>query len=615
VVHDVIEPWQKVRIAAGLSAALLIFACGAPRSSTETAHDAPGSDDPAGSAAPPAVKPAQPSASTALQPVPLHQQTEAALAGTAALATSRFRVSLPRDANFVDAPLPAPDPDRYRSWAQQARIWVGKGYLQQARFLDGERLIVARSDEETGVRIYQRDSLRILANHDLRIAPLSSARVLPWSTESGAFLLGTAGGLQLYDARSGALVTMLSAQPVSEMRWSPDGNVLVVCTTPAPDQPSQLTFYRKQTAREPHDVLALQELGKMPLLGRVEGWDLSRDNRLLAVSLYPQEQVLVFDLPSGEVLAQLPGPQYAGDISISADGRWLAVGGQGLLLVDLANPVRRAFYSYYNNNIASVRFSPSGDALLTSSFDGRIRIFAYDEAGPTLRLSKTLKHDGQANVYTIDFTQDGNSLLSASGDQTLRLFGGRASLALRLPPGRFRTLADWRANLPSTILATNTAPSPSFQQGHYYPPQLDAAPRATKIRPGTYACRIAAMYKLRDCTVFRTAEGHTLLEFHSDNLLGLRGVLYDDGAVVRYEAWLTEPSPLVACLGCERQPLHGVLRGTGGRYKGLLTFRNYYDPHVPPPLPEADATIEDANDRFELVLNYKGPLRTLDKAN
>jgi hypothetical protein len=574
-----------------------------PSSGAGTADDAPQGRASVGTEAKP-VSPNQPKN----EPRPLQQQAEAALAGAPALGISRLVVSLPQDPSFVAAPLPAPDPDRYRSWTQQARIWVGKGYLEQAGFLDHERLIVTRSDAETGVRVYQRDTRRLLANHDLQLTPLSSATVLPWSAEGSSFLLGSAGGVQLYDARTGALQTLLSAQPASEMRWSPDGNVLVVSTTPAPDQPSQLTFYLKQSAREPHDVAALRELGSLPLFGRVEGWDLSRDNRLLAVSLYPQELVVVFDLQRGEIVTQVPGPNYSGSVSIAPDGRWLAVGGQGLLLVDLANPTRRAFYSYYQNNIASVRFSPSGDALLTSSFDGRIRIFGYDDAGPTLQLLKTLSHDGQANVYSIEFTQDGGSVLSASGDQTLRLFGGHTGAAMRLPPGHFRTLANWRANLPATILASNTAPAPSFQQGHYYPPQLDGAPRATKIRPGSYACRIAAMYKLRDCTVFRTAEGHTLLEFHSDNLLSLRGVLYDDGPVARYEAWLTEPSTIVHCQGCERQPLHGILRGTAGRYTGLLTFRNYYDPLVPPPPPDAKAASEDADDRFELILNYKGPL-------
>ncbi|HEX2878215.1 MAG TPA: hypothetical protein VHO25_01635 [Polyangiaceae bacterium] len=556
--------------------------------------------------------------STATQQPALHTQAEAALAGSAALTVSRFTLQLPRDANFVDAPLPGPDPNRYRSWMQLSRIWVGKSQLQYATFLDDERLILAHSEAETGVRVYQRDSRKLLANHELSFEPFTSPGpvILLWSPSSTWFLLGNENGLQLYDALTGAPVSALNARPVSAMRWSPDGNVLVVCTTPAPDRPSQLTFYRKQGAREPHDVVALQELGKMPLPGRVEGWDLSRDNRLLAVSLYPQEQVLVFDLPSGEVVAQLSGPKYAADLSISADGRWLAVGGQGVLLVDLANPTRRAFYSYYHNNIASVRFSPSGDALLTSSYDGRIRIFSYETETPTLSLIKTLSHDGQANVYSIQFTEDGNGLLSASGDQTLRLFGVRnTSSSARLPPGRFRSLTDWRANLPATVLATGAPSQPSVREGHYHPPQLDAPARPSKVRPGVYECRIAAMYKLRECIVRQTTSGHALLEFHRDNLLALTGVLYDDGPVVRYEAWLTEPSTLVGCAGCEQQPLHGMLRGNGGRYKGLLTFRNYYDPRVPPPSPDSKAIIEDANDRFELVLNYKGPLPELHKAD
>lgn len=533
------------------------------------------------------------------------------MAGSAALGVSRFTLQLPRDASFVDSPLPAADPERYRAWAQLARVWVGKSHLQYATFLDGERLILAHSDAETGVRVYQRDSRKLLANHDLSFKPFTSpgAVILPWSASSTWFLLGNENGLQLYDALSGAPVSALNAHPVNAMRWSPDGNVLVVCTTPAPNQRSQLTFYRKLSAKQPHDVVQLQELGVMPLFGRVEGWDLSRDNRLLAVSLYPQEALMVFDLQSGEVIANIAAQKYASDVSISADGRWLAVGGQGLLLVDLANPARRAFYSYYHNNIASVRFSPSSDALVTSSFDGRIRIFGYDGEGPTLRLVKTLSHDGQANVYTIQFAEDGNSLLSASGDQTLRLFGAKPNAQnTGRTPGRFRTLVDWRAHLPAAQLSTAPLPQLSLKDGHYHPPQLDAPPRPSRIHPGVYACRIATMYKLRECTVSKTPSGHTLLEFHSDNLLCLNGVLYDDGPVVRYEAWLTQPSTIVGCDGCQRQPLHGLLRGAGGRYKGLLTFRNYADPLLPTPLPDANATFEDADDRFALVLNYKGPL-------
>lgn len=116
------------------------------------------------------------------------------------------------------------------------------------------------------------------------------------------------------------------------------------------------------------------------------------------------------------------------------------------------------------------------------------------------------------------------------------------------------------------------------------------------------------MYKLRDCWVRKGPEGHTLLEFAPDNLLGLQGVLYDDGDVVRFEGWLTEPSSVVGCQGCEQQPMHAVFRGSGKSWKGLLKFRNYYDPYSLPEPPEPDVKFEAANDRFPLMLQFREPL-------
>ena len=115
------------------------------------------------------------------------------------------------------------------------------------------------------------------------------------------------------------------------------------------------------------------------------------------------------------------------------------------------------------------------------------------------------------------------------------------------------------------------------------------------------------MYKLRDCSVRKDDKGHTLLKFGPGNLLDLEGVLFDDGAVVRFEGWLLDRSLVGGCDGCEKQPLHAVLRGTGNRYQGLLKFRAYYDPYTPPELPAADEPIEAADDRFPLVLELRAP--------
>ena len=511
---------------------------------------------------------------------------------------------LPSDSKFVHAEFGAANLDRYRAWAQRARIWVGESHLYEAAFVDSEQLIVAASQAEARVRVYDRKSRRLIANHDLNLRPFKGAKVLAWPSGPGSnqrplFLLGSDAGLGLYDVRTGALVRQVSDRPTLSMRWSPDAQVLVVRTGASGSGTPSLEFYRGG-----HD---LERLGEISFSNTVESWDLSRDNRLLALSFY-NEEVAVLDLYTGQELARVPGPHFTGDVSFSPDGRMLAVGGQGLLLVDLVNPARRAFYSYYYNNIDAVRFSPSGDAVATSSFDGRIRIFAYDAQGPSLRLVKTLRHDGQANVYTIEFTSDGNGLLSSSGDQTLRIWGAPAlAQPARAQPPRFRTLDEWRQSVSAEILATRPPPPGSMKDGHYYPPSLDGPARPSSIRPGHYACSVSKEYRLRDCTVELSPSGHTLLEFHEGNLVAMKGVLSDDGPVVRYEAWPNGPF-IGGCTGCERQPLHAVFRGNGGHFKGVLTFRSYYDPQVPPELPARDIGFEDADDRYTLRLEFKAPL-------
>jgi hypothetical protein len=303
-------------------------------------------------------------------------------------------------------------------------------------------------------------------------------------------------------------------------------------------------------------------------------------------------------------------------VALSPDGRYVAVGGAALVLVDLANPARRAHYGYFHNNIDTVRFSPSGDAVVASSYDGRVRIFAIESVplalptpssaepvrvqGLALRLLRELSHAGRANVYEFVFDADGNGLWSGSGDRTLRWFRGRSSAALgNAPASAFRSVEQWRR-------APEAAPWPSANEpqldaGHWVP-DPEAAARPSRLVPGRYACKLTAEYRLRDCWISRDVRGHSWLEFDQANVIGLRGLIYDDGAVVRFAGWLTAQTNLVGCRGCERQPIHGVFRGSNTNLKGVVTFRNYHDPYVEPPLPARDAKVEDAGDRYSAVL-------------
>ncbi len=525
------------------------------------------------------------------------------------------QLHLPQDVQFVQQVLPVPDAARYASFREQARINVGQGYLHHLDLLGGGRALLVASNDEATVRLYDTSSKRLLANIALPgQAQFETGGAVAWPELANdgplRFLAATSNGVVLVSAVGTGQLTLLDNNPAQELAWSPDRQVLVTNVPNINPQSSVLRFFSRRAD-------SLEHLGTLDFDERIDGWDLSRDNRLLAVSHYPSGDLRVIDLHSGDDLIRLPGPRYAGDVALSPDGRYVAVGGAGLLVVDLLNPSRRAYHGHFYNNLDTVRFSPSGDAVVVSAYDGRVRIFVLDPLpmtvpsagaepravhGLQLRLVKELRHSGQANVYALVFDDDGNGLWSASGDQTVRWFRGSAGKPRAGNVAEhFRSLQQWRDEAPEA--APWPPPlEPSMSNGHWVPPDMNEAARPTRLALGKYGCRLTKEYRFRDCWVTRDGRGHTWLEFDKSNLLGLRGRVYDDGQLVRFEGWLTERTNLIGCPGCERQPINGVLRGAGTTFSGVITFRDHYDPFVPPPLPPANVKVEDANDRYLVEL-------------
>ncbi len=531
--------------------------------------------------------------------------------------TPEFQLNLPASKIFVSQLLPPANASRYTKWRETSRLAVNQSHLYLAASLGAGSHFLVTSDDEATVRVYEKDSKKLLGNYSLGQKQFDATPVLPWVPAHGtaignedSFLIGSNQGLRLYDATTGILQKTLSAQWLDTLMWSADGQILMARIRIEGNRGSDLLFLERTGPAE------LSPLGQLKFAERVDAWDLSRDNRLLAVSYYPSNDVEVFDLHKGTTLTKFSGPNYVASLSFSPDGRALAIGGQGLMLVDVVTPEKRAYYSYFANNINTVRFSPSGDAVATSSYDGRIRLFSYALTPASLTLVQTLKHVGTANVYSIEFSPNGHELMSASGDQTVRRFGAQPQSEMPdSSRATFHSLERWQELLPAEEQQAPPVIAASMKNGHYWPPSLNGPARTSRIKPGKYACRITTMYRLRDCTVTLDAGGHTLLEFASDNLFGLKGVLYDDGSVTRYEAWLTEPSSLYDCEGCEKQPIFGFFRGTGSNFSGLLLLRNVYDDRSAPPQPAGDTKIEEADDRLPLSLQYRGPLTTSSTAH
>jgi WD40 repeat protein len=126
------------------------------------------------------------------------------------------------------------------------------------------------------------------------------------------------------------------------------------------------------------------------------------------------------DLLGQRVVGVLDAPQYAASIDVTPDERFLAVGGAALWVYDLTTGERVASDERFDNNIGHVGFSPSGDRLLVTAYDGRARSYAFS-AG-RLGERQVLPHRGTANVYAASFSKDGRRLVTSSGDQTLKVW-------------------------------------------------------------------------------------------------------------------------------------------------------------------------------------------------
>lgn len=498
------------------------------------------------------------------------------------------RVLVAVDPTFLAARLPPPLVAGAQ-FREVMRIDVGKSHLATIDRLGDTRFVVA-SDQEATVRVYDRKTKRLIGNHPIPgFREFETGGVVAWPGSDRHFLVAGAEGLSLFDAESGALLTRFDQTPAHELRWSAAGRVLLVNSTESNLGPSRMAFYRR-------GELTLEPLGHWNIAERVDGWDLSADGRLLAYVGYPSNELVVFDLVDKTVLLRTPAQRYAGDVSFSPDGRYLAVGGEGLLVLEVAFPERRALFAHVQNNIGHVRFSPSGDLLAASSYDGKIRLFRVTRGERLgLTLDQTLSHTGNANVYGFVFEPDGRALSSVSGDRTLRTFQTSAALDRTAPPVHFQDrIAWWKAGRPKSA---STPRQPVF-----------AGPaKPTRVMPGLYACKITDIYRLRDCEVRVDPEGRTWLSFGHDNLIDPIGVLYDDGDVVRFEGQLQSPSTVVECsAGCGPNLVHAVLRGTPKKLRGVLVFQNYPESLVPLEVPPADVKVEEAMDRFPIVLEYRG---------
>src|SRR5215471_11694946 len=93
-----------------------------------------------------------------------------------------------------------------------------------------------------------------------------------------------------------------------------------------------------------------------------------------------------------------------------------------------------------SNNLTTDTFDPSGDRVLTASFDATARLW---DAHTGAQIA-VLKHD--SNVYSAAFSPSGDRVLTASDDGTARLWDSRTGAQILVLS--LRAEGYWNTRLP-----------------------------------------------------------------------------------------------------------------------------------------------------------------------
>lgn len=411
---DTIHPPRFVRAAS--SAMILVAACqtkppgvelATPPSTAELAIPTTqaGVSEPQTPVAPAPVSPA---------PVASRVEPEASLVKVG-FASVRRGARLPWEQAVEAGPEPAPT-----VWRLERTITVGVGYLYRALPTPDNLGIVTLSTRDGGLRYYERKSGQLLLRIDLPDYV---------EFEDADFVIVGERPLRvLVQRESGVVIYELDGSGPPRGVALPAGNLVRATTF------QSLYGFADREVPSQTGSLSLQWLAEngtsapafdLRMSERPDAWALSTDGRRLAINYYPSNLTHLLDLERLLLLAEIESPTWGGSVAFSPSGNYLAVGGAYLALHAVAEGRLLATDKTYGNNIADVRFTPRGELLLVSAYDGKVRSYALpagDALPERLPRPQLLRHAGTANVYGLGLSPDGRLLVTPSGDKTLKIW-------------------------------------------------------------------------------------------------------------------------------------------------------------------------------------------------
>jgi len=174
---------------------------------------------------------------------------------------------------------------------------------------------------------------------------------------------GLDGTVRLWDADGGGDMGVFREHEdeVYAVAFSPDGQWL-----------ASAGYDRRVVVRGVPEGELVQEFADLPTWCLSVGF--SPDGERLAAG-GADGVTRIWEVESGEVVTEVPGRGTVEAVAWDPEGRWLALGGVGVRLVDAESGRPARTWSEHKQKVAALAWSPSGELLASASWDGTARVW------------------------------------------------------------------------------------------------------------------------------------------------------------------------------------------------------------------------------------------------